>query len=206
MRLSLLLLSLPLPLLVGCSRTVGAGDDATDDAQVPGYEQTLPDGPCALANVTGTIPGVSLTVRSSSCVFKRGTPATFTYEVTTTAATPAITIPDSGGGCSSCRGYTTDPITFTGWIINGDSAGGEHQQYCICDVGCCAPTPEETVQVAATTSMKTIEWSGKTWSGPSDTDNPMGEFFLPGRYTVHVSFAGFDEGLVEAALPIEIIP
>ena len=199
MRLSLLL-------LVGCSRTVGVAADATDGTQVPGYEQTLPDGPCALENVTGTIPGVSLTVRSSSCVFKRGTPATFTYEVTTTAATPAITIPDSGGGCGSCRGYTTDPITFTGWIINGTSAGGTNQQYCVCDVGCCAPTPEKTVQVDATTSTKSIEWSGKTWSGPSDTDNPMGEFFLPGRYTVHVSFAGFDQGLVEVALPIEIIP
>ncbi len=200
MRLSLLL-------LVGCSRTVGVAADAGPDAtNVPPYEQTLPDGPCALENVTGTIPGVSLTVRSSSCVFKRGTPATFTYEVTTTNATPAITIPDSGGGCSSCRGYTTDPITFTGWIINGTSAGGTNQQYCICDVGCCAPTPEMTVQVNATTSTKTLEWSGKTWSGPSDTGNPMGDYFLPGRYTVHVSFAGFDEGLVEAALPIEIIP
>jgi hypothetical protein len=203
MRLALLLLLL---LLVGCSRTVGGADDATHDAQVPGYEQTLPDGPCALENVTGTIPGVSLTVRSGSCVFKRGTPAAFTYEVTTTAATPAITIPDSGGGCSSCRGYTTDPITFTGWIIDGTSAGGENQQYCVCDVGCCAPTQAETVQVTVTKSTKTIDWSGKTWSGPSDTGNPEGDFFLPGRYTVHVSFAGFDQGLVEVALPIEIIP
>lgn len=199
MRLSLLL-------LVGCSRTVGIAADAGPDSDnAPPYQQTLPDGPCALENVTGTIPGVSLTVRSSSCVFKRGTSATFTYEVTTTGATPAITIPDSGGGCSSCRGYTTDPITFTGWIIDGTSAGGTNQQYCICDVGCCAPTQAQTVQVTATTSTKSIDWSGKTWDGPSDTGNPMGAFFLPGRYTVHISFAGFDQGHVSADLPIEII-
>lgn len=104
-------------LLVGCSRTVGSAADAAPDVtNVPPYEQTLPDGPCAVENVTGTIPGVTLAIRSSSCVYKRGTAATFTYEVTTTANTPAITVPDSGGGCSSCRGYTTDPITFTGWI------------------------------------------------------------------------------------------
>ena len=194
-------------LLVGCSRTVGdASDAAPDDTNVPPYEQTLPDGPCALENITGTVPGVTLTVRSSSCVFKRGTPATFTYEVTTTGATPAITVPDSGGGCGTCRGYTTDPITFTGWVIYGDSAGGVNQQYCICDVGCCAPTQATTVQVVATTSTKTLEWSGRTWSGPSDTGNEMGDFFLPGRYTVHINFAGFTEGNVEAALPIEIIP
>lgn len=200
MRLSLLL-------LVGCSRTVGGTTDAAPDVtNIPPYEQTLPDGPCAVENITGTIPGVTLAIRSSSCVYKRGTPATFTYEVTTTANTPAITVPDSGGGCSSCRGHTTDPITFTGWIINGTSAGGENQQYCLCDVGCCAPTQEKTVQVVATTSAKTIEWSGKTWSGPSDTGNPMGEFFLPGRYSVHISFTGFSEGLVEATLPIEVIP
>lgn len=94
MRLSLFVV------LVGCSRTVGVTPDASPDTtNVPPYEQTLPDGPCAVENVTGTIPGVTLAVRSSSCVFNRGTPATFTYEVTTTAATPAITVPDSGGGC-----------------------------------------------------------------------------------------------------------
>lgn len=192
-------------LLVGCTRTVGVAGDGGPDDNVPPYVQTLPDGPCALENVTGTIPGVSLTVRSSSCVFKRGTPATFTYSVTTTAATPAITIPDSGGGCGLCRGFTSDPITFTGSIIDGVSAGGTNQQYCVCDTGCCAPTQEKTVQLDTTTSMKSFDWSGKTWDGPSDTGNPMGAFFLPGRYTVHISFAGFAQGHVEAALPIEII-
>jgi len=190
----------------GCSRTVGgSAADADGDSQaVFPYTQTLPDGPCAVEGVTGTLPGVTLAVRSSSCVYKRGTPATFTYEVTTTGV-PPITLPQNTGGCSDCGVYTTDPLSFTSYSIGGTSAGGEHQQYCLCDVGCCFGTNGQQVQVEATTKTYSIDWTGHEWDGPSDTGNPQGDAFLPGRYDVFVTFKGFDQGLVEATLPIEIV-
>jgi hypothetical protein len=43
------------------------------------------------------------------------------------------------------------------------------------------------------------------WFGPSDTGNQEEGFFLPGRYNVFVTFKGFDEGNVQATLPIEIV-
>ena len=167
--------------------------------------QTLPDGPCAVEDVTGTIPGVTLTIRGDSCVFQRGSGGRFTYEVTATADAPAIMVPDSGGGCSSCRAYSSDPISFTGYLISGMSSSGEHQQYCLCDQGCCAPTQERMIELDVMTSSRSFEWSGRTWSGPSDTGNPMGAYFLPGRYEVQVGFSGFAAGTISAALPIEVI-
>lgn len=193
-------------LAAGCNRTVGTAADAPggDSEAVDPYTQTLPDGPCAVEGVTGTLPGVTLAIRSASCVYKRGTPATFTYEVTT-AGVPPITLPQNTGGCSDCGVYTTDPLSFTRYSLGGTSAGGENQQWCLCDQGCCFGTNGQQVQVDATTKTYTINWSGREWDGPSDTGNPEGELFLPGRYNVFVTFKGFDEGNVQATLPIEII-
>ena len=190
-------------LATGCSQTVGAVGDAASD-NVPPYTQTLPNGPCSIEGVTGTIAGVTLAIRSTSCVYKRGTPATFTVEVTTTASVPPIMI-QASAGCGDCHGYSTDPLTFTSYYISGTSPGGTAERYCECDVGCCAPDTAHQVQVDATTKTFTIDWSGREWSGPSDTGNAMGDYFLPGRYSVYASFAGFDAGSVQAVLPIEII-
>lgn len=185
--------------LTGCEIGAGSADEH------PSFTQTLPDGPCAVEDVTGDVPGVTISIRSDACVYARGTAAAFHYEVTASATTPAITIPDSGGGCGDCEGHTTDPASFVRWSIGGTSAGGESQDYCICDVGCCAPTQTATIQLDALESAATIDWQGREWSGPSDTGNPMGELFLPGRYDVVVTFEGYAAGSVQARLPIEIV-
>jgi hypothetical protein len=91
------------------------------------------------------------------------------------------------------------------WTIAGSSPAGEAQQYCLCDGGCCAPTPERTVRPDVATALATIDWSGRTWNGPSDTNQPQGDYFLPGRYAVSVTFFGFASGEVHAELPIEVI-
>jgi hypothetical protein len=195
-----------LVIVTGCGRTVGSVADApgADTPNVPSYTQTLPDGPCGVEGITGTIPGVTLTIRSSSCVYPYGTPATFTFEVTTAANVPPITLPNTSG-CSLCALFSPDPLSFTSYTIGGTSAGAVPQRYCECDVGCCAPTHGETIDVDVTTKSTDFDWSGRTWNGPSDTGNPMGDFFLPGRYDVHLTFGGFDAGNVQAVLPIEIV-
>ena len=191
--------------LLVAAAALAACDPSSVEPWHPSYTQTLPDGPCAVENVTGTIAGVTLAIRADSCVITRGQGTTFRYEVTASAATPTITVPDSGGGCGDCSSHTTDPASFTRWGIGGTSPDGEDQHYCICDVGCCAPTQTQTITVDATQSGETIQWQGRQWHGPSDTGNEMGDFFLPGRYAVGVTFQGYAQGQVHAELPIEIV-
>ena len=100
---------------------------------------------------------------------------------------------------------SADPRSFVAYQITGLSTAGDPQQYCLCDTGCCAPDAAAIVQVDATAATHTISWSGRQWSGPSDTDNPEDEFFAPGTYDVEVTFDGQEQGSVTAKLPIEIL-
>lgn len=195
MRFTLLTLLLVMVTLGGCTSTA---------PQAPPYEPTLPPGPCAVEGVTGSIPGVTLAIRSEECVYQVGQPARFTYEVATGAAVPAIDVPSSAG-CGACVKPSTDPLSWIAWRIEGTTHGVTHT-YCLCDTGCCPPDQAQTVQPAITTASDVIEWSGRNWYGPSDTSQPEGAFFPPGVYRVKVTFFGFDEGSVTAELPIEIIP
>lgn len=154
------------------------------------------DEPC---EVSGDGPGVKITIRSDSCAYDRGDPAVFRYEITTTEEVPEITV-QASQGCGSCRKATPEHTSWTSWQISGTSSDGQSQRYCRCDTGCCAPDEAAVVKPRATTSTGTIEWSGRTWGGPSDTGQKEGDFFAPGRYEVVVQFAG----LATARLPIEI--
>ncbi len=183
--------------LVGCSSS-GSPRDAA-----PAYTQTLPSGPCAVEGVTGAVAGVTLAIRSSSCVYPRGTAAHFTYEVTTSGV-PPLDVPSSTG-CGPCVRPSAEPMSWLRWRVEGMSPAGEYQRYCLCDTGCCPPLQTSTIQVSSTTQSATIDWSGRVWDGPSDTGNPEGDYFAPGRYAVVVTFAGFEAGEVRAELPIEVI-
>jgi hypothetical protein len=162
---------------------------SNDDA---GTTQT----PCAVTEVTGTIPGVSITIESDSCLYRRGE--------ATTASVPTIAVPDSMS--CDCSHPNATIASWVSWDIAGTSAVGEPQQYCLCDTGCCAPGDPGTITPDVGTVSDTIVWPGRVWSGPSDTGNVPGDFFAVGSYAVSVRFFGFDEGSVEASLPIMIVP
>lgn len=112
----------------------------------------------------------------------------------------------AGSGCGSCTKPSEDPLSFASYQIGGPAPGGEQQVYCECDVGCCLPDEAATIMLPATTASANVQWSGRNWSGPSDTGNQEGDFFLPGKYGVVVTFNGRAQGSVTATLPIEIIP
>lgn len=189
-------------LMAGCHV---ANDQAAIDAPPHDpYVQTLPDGPCSVDDVGGVIAGVTISIRSSSCVYRQGVEAFFTYDVTTDATVPPLEVPATTS-CGKCGRYSTDPGSFVDWRIGGNATTGALQTYCICDTGCCPPNAEETIQPAATTVTETITWSGRNWFGPSDTGEVEGDYFPPGRYTVSVRFFGFAQGSVVAELPIEIL-
>ncbi|WP_437656063.1 hypothetical protein [Sorangium sp. So ce1182] len=164
-----------------------------------------PDEPCEVRDVEGTIPGVKITIESSRCVYHEGEPAEFVYTVTTDSSVPPIDVAASTG-CGRCVEPTSDPLSFVSYKISGSSSQGEPQRYCLCDVGCCPPDESATVQVDATTVTQSILWSGRQWNGPSDTNNPEGDFFAPGSYEVEVTFDGKEQGVVTAKLGIEIYP
>ncbi|WP_437876404.1 hypothetical protein [Sorangium sp. So ce513] len=165
------------------------------------------DEPCAVLDVEGTIPGVKISIESSRCVYRSGEPAEFVYTITTDSSVPPIDVAASTG-CGRCVEPTSDPLSFVSYKISGLTWGADPQPqlYCLCDVGCCAPDEAVTVQVDATTATQTIHWSGRQWTGPSDTSNPEGAFFAPGSYDVEVTFDGQSQGVVTATLGIEIIP
>ncbi|MGE5183710.1 MAG: hypothetical protein ACM31C_16675 [Acidobacteriota bacterium] len=182
--------------IAGCTGRVAGGKHPTP---------TLPTGPCAVEGVTGMLPGVTLAIRSASCVYSVGDQAQFTYEVTTDASVPAITTPDGGGGCGSCQVRSTDPLSWVTWRIGGAAPDGTSQDYCICDTGCCPPDRMQTIQPVTAMETATIGWDLRNWNGPSDTSNPEGPYFPPGVYAVNVTFGGFASGSVTASLPVEIL-
>ena len=184
--------------LAGCQGFVAGGDD-TDD-----YVTTLPGGPCSTGDVTGTLPGVTISILSASCIYHRGQPATFEYEVVVDANAPAIDVPEISA--CDCSSYSTQLATWARWQIGGTSESGESQRYCLCDTGCCAPHGGKTVTPELGTTAHTIEWSGNVWDGPSDTGNQEGAPFAVGMYAVTVGIHAFDRGQVTATLPIEVVP
>ncbi|WP_437689053.1 hypothetical protein [Sorangium sp. So ce176] len=187
----------------GGSASDGGGGSASDGGGGSGGSPF--DERCAVRDIEGTIPGVKISIASSRCVYHVGEAAEFLYKVVTDSSVPPISIAESTG-CGRCVEPSSDPLSFVSYKITGTSSAGQPQQYCLCDVGCCAPDEAETVQVDATTATQTIRWSGRQWNGPSDTSNPEGEPFAPGNYLVEVTFDGQAQGIVTATLGIEIIP
>jgi hypothetical protein len=190
----------------------GGNDDSGEDGtggcgEGSGGGCGLPDWPCEVRDVEGTIPGVKISIESSRCAYHQGEPAEFIFTVTTASSVPPIDIAASTG-CGRCVEPTSDPLSLVSYKISGLSWGADPQPqlYCLCDVGCCAPDEAVTVQVDATTATQTIRWSGRQWTGPSDTSNPEGDAFAPGSYEVEVTFDGQGQGSVTAKLPIEIYP
>jgi len=166
-------------------------------------QHTQGTGPCEVDNVTGTLPGVTISIHADECTLARGQAAHIVYTVTADATVPAIATPASAG-CGECQKRTTDPASWVRWNIGGTAFSGTSQNYCVCDTGCCLPDDAQTIQPAPATETGTIDWDGRTWYGPSDTGNAEGDFFLPGSYGVYVTFDGYDSGNVQAVLPIEV--
>jgi hypothetical protein len=80
-----------------------------------------------------------------------------------------------------------------GLIVSYVISGGG-QQYCLCDVGLCAPQ-SFTTSAAGGDYYHQIAWDGRNWSGPSDTGNAEGAPFPPGTYTITLSASGTFDGI-----------
>lgn len=158
-----------------------------------------PDVPCSVDATNDDLPGVSVHLEADACTFLPGEGGQFRYTVTFDQSVE-FTSESSGGACGLC-GVTTDPETWTTFVIDGGDA-----KYCPeCDVGCCAPTEEAPVTFDAQSTQGTVDWPGLEWSGPSDTGNEPTEPFAPGSYEAKVTLRLPGLGEVIALLPIEVV-
>jgi hypothetical protein len=61
----------------------------------------------------------------------------------------------------------------------------------VCDTGLCPPPAEVVVTLQPGSHDHAFTWEGRNWNGPSDTMNPMGDYFPAGTYTLSVAAGGY---------------
>jgi len=173
-----------------------AGFDGT-----PGDPFRCGDSPLPVPEPTGTssLPGVSFDLSGNPPVITLAQAArgvTFVYRTRIEADLPAVTSqPQDAGGC--------DRPDASG-LAALEMIAGNGQSYCLCDMGRCGRGNAEADLVAGVYEGR-FEWDGRNWFGPSDFNNPKGEPFPPGTYTLRVTAAGTYRDEAGSEIPWEAV-
>jgi len=161
----------------------------------------LCDPPC-VGMAYSTLAGVSIRFAApQTCTFTLAEAAAgvrIQYFVDIPADVPNVMpSPQDAGRCG--RPDASGLIVF-------EKLDGAGQAYCLCDTGLCPPYSAAPSTLHAASYPAEFSWTGRNWSGPSDTMNPLGEPFPAGRYTLHVTAMGAVASSVDggAATPFEI--
>lgn len=161
-------------LLPACTPAFGDDDDVTGD-----------DDDATLGDCTGPaeLPEACIAIASGGTFSLEEAAAglAIPWEVQVSAD---VTVTPTIGGASGCANPGPSGLVVF------ERLSGSGELYCLCDEGLCkepafAPTP-----LTVGSYPGTFTWTGRNWTGPSDTGNPMGEPFPPGTYTLEVSAAG----------------
>jgi hypothetical protein len=175
----------------------------------PGDAGLHPDASRSCSTASGVEPGapVSVYLEGDKCSFLPGEGGDFRARIVVRDAI-AYTAPSSNGGCGRCSrsidnvlqpAYSSDPRSLVNY-----SVGAGPIQYCVCDLGCCAPTTEQKLTLAPGTYSELFRWPGREWNGPSDTSSPLGAAFPPGNYAFTARLVIPGVGVTTAALPIQV--
>ncbi|MDB4990377.1 MAG: hypothetical protein JWN04_5555, partial [Myxococcaceae bacterium] len=157
-----------------------------------------PPVPCSVDATSHELLGASIHIEADDCSFRSGEGGKFRYRVEL-PSTIDYAVPASQG-CGSCAQDRTDP----GALVVA-RVGTSSMQYCpTCDVGCCSPDHAAQWTLKAESYDAVLDWPGRTWSGPSDTNTPLGGAFAPGRYEVDVTLDVPGVGKLTALLPIVV--
>ncbi len=161
-----------------------------------GSDASDPAVPCGVAGVTGDVPGIAISIRSGSCTYAAGSPATFTYDIVVDASVPTLHYAAEMTTCTARpHPYTTDPTTLIRSTLHDTESA-----FCWdCDFECAPAEGAVTLELAPGTTSGTLAWPG-TEGSPAY----HGDVFAPGEYAVRVSFNGGDAGSTVAELPITI--
>ena len=158
-----------------------AGFDGT-----PGDPFRCGDSPLPVPEPKGTssLPGVSFDLAGNPPVITLAQAArgvTFVYRTRIEEDLPAVTSrPLDAGGC--------DRPDASGLAVL-EMLSGDRHAYCLCDTGRCGRGDTQTDLVTGVYETR-FEWDGRNWFGPSDFNNPKGEPFPPGTYTLRVTAEG----------------
>ena len=180
-------------LLAGCTPglqgdgtpTPGADDDdATDDDDAVNL-----DGACDFVDGTSTLPGACIRMDAQDGLTSveaaaAGISIPYTILVEETLE-DVVVLPQDAGNCGA-----PGP---SGLIVFERLQGGG-QIYCVCDEGLCAGPDATPRTVPAGATEAAFEWTGRNWTGPSDTGNALGDPFPTGIYNLTVSAAGRYQG------------
>lgn len=145
-----------------------------------------------------TLPGVSITVDATDCVFTLAEAAagiSIPYTITIASAVEgAFSLPQDSGQCEQ---------PGASGLIPFERLAGNDQHWCICDTGLCQGPDETPTTFDAGSWTQTFEWDGKNFDGPSDTGFVPGDPFPPGDYTLTISAKGKTVA-VDAMTPFEV--
>ena len=158
-----------------------------------------------IATSTSSLPGVSFALRTPvTCTFtlaEAQAGISIPYDVVVASdVTGVVPAPQDAGGCGA---------PGTSGLIVFEQLAGSGQSYCLCDTGLCVPGSPPAVTLRAGSYGTGFSWTGRNWSGPSDTGNPMGAAFPAGSYTLTLSAKGTKDGAafaVTTTLTIVLTP
>jgi hypothetical protein len=159
--------------------TDGDDDDVTDD------DDAVFTGTCDGVGGTSTLAGACIRMDAqdgptSLDAAASGIQIPYTIIIEQDIA-DVVPLPQDAGGC----GTPGD----SGLIVFERLQGGQ-QVYCVCDEGLCAGPDRTPRTLAAGATPTAFAWSGRNWTGPSDTGFPLGDPFPVGIYTLTVSASG----------------
>jgi hypothetical protein len=157
-----------------------AGDD--DDATGDDDDSTTTADSCANVGGTSNLAGVCIRFDAQDGLTSlkqaaAGISIPYTVIVEDDAVV-VVPLPQDAGSCDAPG--TSGLILFERLTGNGES-------YCICDQGLCIGPDMTPRTIAAGSTARTFDWTGRNWSGPSDTGFPLGDPFPAGIYTLEVS-------------------
>ncbi|MGM0576006.1 MAG: hypothetical protein ACQEXJ_09780 [Myxococcota bacterium] len=154
-----------------------------------GHVVCEPAEPECEVTVESDLDGVTLEVPGDQCAFTTAQAqagVTFTWDVVVAAhaaedGLEVVTFPQDAGHCD------TDGPSGMKWF---EVIEGGDEKWCICDEGLCQGGPYDPVTLEPGTFTESFEWTGRNFSGPSDTGFEPGAPFPPGTYEVTVSTVG----------------
>lgn len=159
--------------------------------------------PSCAGTGSSNLPGVRIVFPDQPCTFSLAQAAAgirIVYDVVIDAPLAGVVSrPQDAGGASRPGKSGLNPQE----ILEGNG-----QRYCMCDTGL-GPDEESVVDLVAGTFPCAFEWTGRNWSGPSDTGNRMGAPFPAGSYTLCINAVGSYRGAdywVKASRPVQLTP
>jgi hypothetical protein len=168
---------------VGCSSTTANTTPDTSDAS------TLP---CRLGE-SSNLPDVSIHILRDDCTFtlaEARAGISVPYEVTVANDVEQVVVTPAAGTYCYQAG--------TSGLLVFENLGGGGQHYCLCDRG--LPNRsycEQPATLHAGVYSAAFTWDGRNWTGPSDTNNPKGEYFPVGAYRLDIIAQG-SQGAIDA--------